>query len=51
MKKAERSVCLRENGFGRPYADYGGKYGGKNGELMFQTLDQRVKQYIEENRN
>ena len=50
LKKADRSICPRKHDFGRLYADYRReKYGGKNGELMFQALDARVKQYCEEN--
>ena len=44
MRKADRSVDQKKHDFGRLYADFRWeKYGGKNGKLMFQALDARVK--------
>ena len=52
MKKLGRYICPRKHDFERLFADFRReKYGGKNGELMSQALDVRVKQNVEESSN
>ena len=50
LKKADRSVCPRRGDFNNMYTDYcKTKYGGKNGDAMFENMVDRLKKYVDAN--
>ena len=50
LKRADRSVCPRRGDFNNMYTDYcKTKYGGKDGDAMFENMVGRLKKYVDAN--